>query len=304
MNDVRTILFISLSNIGDVVMTTPVLERLHGCFPEAVVDVVADPRSRVLFEHCPYRGEILLKPKGLKGGAALAWLKGLRAKRYDLIVDLRTDFVAWLLRGRKRLTKLGAKPLGPHSVEQHMGVIRRLCGDEIPAAAVWPGSAAEEEAERLLAEGPGGRRLAIAPGANWEGKIWPAERFVELVREVGGRFDSLVLIGGPGDRERCASIAAESPLPTLDLAGRCDLLTSAALLGHCAAFVGNDSGPGHLAAAAGIPTVTVFGPGEPERYHPWGEPSVWLRGEENELARLDARRVAEALLSLLGGVVG
>ncbi|GAB6042116.1 glycosyltransferase family 9 protein [Endothiovibrio diazotrophicus] len=300
MNEVRSILFITLSNIGDVVMTTPVLERLHGCFPEAVVDIVADPRSRILFEHCPYRGEILTKPKGLKGRAALAWLKGLRAKRYDLIVDLRTDFVAWLLRGRRRFTKLGANPLGPHSVEQHMGVIRRLCGETLPPAAVWPGAEAERQAESLLTAGTtGGRRLALAPGANWEGKIWATARFIELIEKVSDHFDSVVLIGGPADRERCAAIAAASPLPVLDLAGRCDLLTSAALLRHCAAFVGNDSGPGHLAAAAGLPTITVFGPGEPQRYHPWGPRARWLRGIDDDLARLDAGVVAAALVEQL-----
>ncbi len=85
----RHILLITLSNIGDALMTTPVLEALHRQYPQAVIDIVTDARASDLFEHCPYRGEIILKQKGWRGTIAL--LKQLRVTRYDLIVDLRTD---------------------------------------------------------------------------------------------------------------------------------------------------------------------------------------------------------------------
>ncbi|MGB5439175.1 MAG: glycosyltransferase family 9 protein, partial [Gammaproteobacteria bacterium] len=98
----RSILLITLSNIGDAVMTTPVLEALHHRYPKARIDIVTDARAGSLFEHCPYRGEIILKHKGWRG--TLALLKRLRTTRHDLVVDLRTDGLALLLHARRRLT--------------------------------------------------------------------------------------------------------------------------------------------------------------------------------------------------------
>ena len=99
-------------------MTTPVLESLHGLFPEATIDIVADKRSAILFSQCPYRGEVLLKDKKkfLRGSVEL--LGRARKTVYDLIVDLRTDGLAYLCRGHRRYTKWGRRPYGAHAVEQ------------------------------------------------------------------------------------------------------------------------------------------------------------------------------------------
>ena len=87
-------------------MTTPALERLHQLYPEAVIDLVCDARSKILFEHCAYRGDIFLKEKkqGKKGLFKLVRL--LRKKRYDLVVDLRTDGLAYLLRGQETINQV------------------------------------------------------------------------------------------------------------------------------------------------------------------------------------------------------
>ncbi|MBT8439621.1 MAG: glycosyltransferase family 9 protein, partial [Gammaproteobacteria bacterium] len=134
----KQILFITLSNIGDAVMTTPTLERLHQLFPNALIDLVCDARSEILFEHCPYRGEIFLKDKkqGKKGLFKL--IRQLRKKRYDLIVDLRTDGLAYLLRAKKRLTKFGHQPYGPHAVEDLISIIDKINPEkQIPPTRIW-----------------------------------------------------------------------------------------------------------------------------------------------------------------------
>ena len=103
-NVVNKILFISLSNIGDAIMTTPVLHALHQLYPEAIIDIVGDQRSSEIFKHCPYRGEIFHKQKNsfLRGVPAL--LMTLWAQSYDLVVDIRTDGLAYLLPAGKRLS--------------------------------------------------------------------------------------------------------------------------------------------------------------------------------------------------------
>lgn len=297
---VEKLLVISLSNIGDAVMTTPVLERLHQLYPDARMDIVGDRRSSALFAHCPYLGRVIHRDKNRGWRGRLALIRELRRTRYDLVVDLRTDGMAYLLRARRRLTKWHRGSHGPHAVEDHMSVIGAINpGGEIPPVTVWLGDGERAFAERALADLPGRRWLALAPGANWAPKTWPADSFAALAEAVRGRFDALVLVGGPDDRARCEAIRRQVSLPCVDLAGESTLLEAAAVLARCSAFVGNDSGLGHMAAAAAIPTLTVFGPGRPRRYHPWGANTVWLVSDSGRIEDLEAATVAQRLEALI-----
>ncbi|MBI5460824.1 MAG: glycosyltransferase family 9 protein [Gammaproteobacteria bacterium] len=288
----HSILLITLSNIGDAVMTTPVLEVLHRRYPEALIDLVADRRSSEVFTHCPYRGRIVFKEKRAGWRGTLQLVRALRRTRYDLIVDLRTDGLAYLLRARRRLTKRHRQAHGPHAVEQHMGVIAALGDTEIPPTHIWLTQQLEHAAAQHLQTLPGTRWLALGPGANWEPKIWPAASFRDLIAQLADTFDGIILLGGPGDAERCARVAQDCPLPCVNLAGQTGLLDAAAVLARATVFVGNDSGLGHLASAVGTPTLTLFGPGQPERYRPWGEHARWLTSVENDLQHLSAADVA------------
>ena len=286
------ILVITLSNIGDAVMTTPVLEALHQQYPEAIIDLVADRRSAEIFRHCPYLGRIVFKEKRTGWRGTLKLVRELRSTLYDLIVDLRTDGLAYLIRGRRRLTKWHARPQGPHAVQQHMGVIAALGVRDIPNTQLWLTAELEARAEQHLREFPGTRWLALGPGANWEPKIWPAAQFQKLIEQLQDGFDGVILLGGPSDAARCAAVDTHSSLPCVNLASQTGLLEASAILARATLFIGNDSGLGHLASAVGTPTLTLFGPGQPERYQPWGKHAHWLANAEKDLTRLSAERVA------------
>lgn len=296
----RRILFITLSNIGDAVLTTPALEALHQRFPEASMDLVADSRSSSIFAHCPYRDHIFHKNKKAGWRGLVNLVRRLRRTRYDLVVDLRTDGLAYLLSAKKRLTKRKAKPAGPHAVEYPMAAIASLLppATPIPPCQIWLQTEQTQLAKAWLSRLPGNRWLALGPGANWAPKIWPAPAFIALVHAVKHRFDGVALVGSPQDRARCQRVAADLPLPYMDLCGATDLLQAAAVLQQTSLFVGNDSGLGHLAAAAGTPTVTVFGPGQPERYRPWGGYSRWLTAPGNDLSNLAPEPVAARIIQL------
>jgi heptosyltransferase-3 len=297
---VRHILLVTLSNIGDALLTTPVMEALHDRHPEAVMDIVADPRSSELFTHCPYRNRIIHRNKRQGWRGSIALVRELRRRRYDLIVDLRTDGLAWLLRGRRRLTRQGARCPEGHAVERHLRVIRRHVGtDDIPPTRIWLTGHELEFASRALADLPGQRWLALGPGARWEPKRWPPRLFRELVQSRCGNFDAVVMLGSQSDEDSCRTIAVDLSLPCLDLAGRTDLLEAAAVLSRMRVFIGNDSGLGHLAAAVGIPTLTLFGPGEPQRYRPWNLRGRWLQSPNRDIRALPVSRVADALTQLL-----
>jgi ADP-heptose:LPS heptosyltransferase len=289
-------LLVTLSNIGDAIMTTPVLEALHAHAPDAVIDIAGDHRSSVVFSGCPYRGRILHKDKqqALRGlGALVAELRGVR---YDVVVDLRTDFLPLLLRARRRFCRWSGAPLGPHAVQRHLGVIRAL---PLPAPdfcpRVWTAPADEARARELLGKFHGARLLALGPGAKWAPKVWPAARFVELLGLVRGAFDAVALLGNDADRSTGEVIAASAPLPCINLIGRTLLPEAAAILAAARLFVGNDSGLGHLAAAVQTRTLTLFGVGDPDRYHPWGGRARWLVEPGRDLSRLPAAAVAAAV---------
>lgn len=300
MPDPRHILFVTLSNIGDAVMTTPVLAALRARYPLARFDIVADARSAALFEHFDALDEIILKHKNARWRDKLAFVRQLRRKRYDLIVDLRTDGLGWLLRARRRLHKVKHHPPERHSVVRHFMAIEPLLGHiQPPPAELWIAPAIHARVAAWLQGLPGKRWLALGPGANWEGKIWPATHFAELAQHCAGQFDAVIFLGSAADSARVADIVRTLSLPCLDLTGKSGLLEAAAVLQRATAFVGNDSGLGHLASAVGTPTLTVFGPGEPLRYHPWGARARWLIAPGNDLARLDVAKVAEHLNALL-----
>jgi len=117
----------------------------------------------------------------------------------------------------------------PHAVERAYAVISPLLPPTPPQTCLWLTEQHHRQAlERLLAL-PAGRLLAIAPGANWSGKIWPAARFKELIGTLCPHVDALLLLGGSGDVQVCGSVAESSPLPVLNVAGQTTLLEAAAL---------------------------------------------------------------------------
>ena len=291
----RRVLFITLSNIGDLVMTTPALVALHEAFPDARFDIVADPRSSELLSRCPFLGELVHRVKQQGKLGMLKLVRELRAQRYEAIVDLRTDFLPWLLRGRQRSARWQARDYGPHAVEQHFAIAARVLPHvcEIPDARIWLSDADRHLAAQTLAALPGTRRLVIAPGANWPGKRWPVAHYTALANLLREDFDSLVLLGNAADAADGDRMQQALVLPMLNLMGRTSLIEASAVLECGTLFVGNDSGLGHLAAAAGIPSVTLFGPGRPARYRPWGSRATLVMAPELVLDRLTPEVVAQ-----------
>lgn len=298
------LLFVSLSNIGDAVLTTPALEALHQRFPDQLIDLICDPRSAQIFAHCPYRGEVFLKDKRSGWRGLIALVRSLRRRRYAILIDLRTDGLTYLLRGERRLTRRGINPLGLHAVEQHYAVVAPLLnGGAIPDTRVWVDADEHRAADEWLTRLPPGRWLGLGPGANYPGKIWPATQFRDLVKALRNRFAGIAILGGPDDREIGEPLAKQLEIPSVMLCGRTNLLQAAAVLQRMAAFVGNDSGLGHIASAVGTPTLTLFGIGRPQRYRPWGSRADYLVGADEDISKISADQAAAALtdqLSRLG----
>jgi ADP-heptose:LPS heptosyltransferase len=294
------ILLITLSNIGDAVMTTPVLEALHQRYPQAVIDIVTDARASRLFTHCPYRGTILERDKQAGWRGTVTLVRQLRNTRYDLIVDLRTDGLTLLLRARQRLTRRNARPPGYHAVERHFGVIAgHLNNTGIPAEKLWLSQAEHDVARQQLSGLPGQRWLALAPGARWPPKCWPTQSFSALVNRLPATFDAVILLGDATELAVCQDIKDSLSLPGINLAGKTDLLQATAILSRANLLVANDSGLGHIAAAIDTPSITLFGPGDPARYHPWHRQARWIQSNTGNIEDITVDTVIAEVLATL-----
>jgi len=258
------ILFISSTRIGDAVLSTGLLGHLLARHPDARVTIACGPAAEGVFARMPglERLWVLRKRQYSAHWLGLWWFAVRR--RWDLVVDLRGSAMGWMVPTGKRSVMRGGRRPG-HRLA-HLGELLGLSPPPLPVAW-W-----REEDETAIP----GRFLALGPTANWRHKVWPAERFVALAQALtgpGGALEGhgIIVFGGPGGEEAALAAAVLAGLPgALDMVGRLTLPQAAALLAHATLYVGNDSGLMHLAAAAGAPTLGLFGPTNAEEYAPCG----------------------------------
>jgi len=263
------ILFVTATRIGDAVLSSGLLFHLIERFPAARLTIAAGPAAAPLFAAVPGLEQLVVLRKRRWGLHWLAFYAAVVGRRWDLVVDLRGSALAWLLRaGERRVMAKG--DAREHRVVQ----LGRLFGlDPPPDPVVWTAPEHERAADLLLPPGP--PVLAIGPAANWRGKEWRAERFAALAQRLTAASGPLpgarvaVLAAAHERRQAEALLGAKLAGGVIDLVGRTDVLTAAAVLRRCALFVGNDTGLMHI-AAAGAPTLGLFGPSPVEQYAPWG----------------------------------
>lgn len=282
------ILFITSNRIGDAVLTTGVLSWLAGKYPEASFTIVCGPSAAALFRAVPRLEKLIVLRKQRWNGHWFRFWRAVSNTQWDLIADFRNSLVARLLPAQKRAF-LPAQRKGQHKVLENAAMFG---GAPPPAPFIWTDEAAEEAALKLMPTGA--PVIALAPAANWPVKQWPIGHFVRLTQRLadsGGLFPGArILVAAAGhEREQIKPLLDSLPPGQLIDAIGHDLLTVAACFKNCVLFIGNDSGLMHIAAAAGIPTLGLFGPGYEKIYGPWGPQTSFVRTPENTedlLARL------------------
>ncbi len=274
------ILFITSNRIGDAVLSSGLLKRLSDEIPNARFTVVAGPVAAPLFEEVPNLDLIIEFAKAKGGGHWFDLWRQVRRKRWGLVVDLRGSGMARFVSTRRRAIwrKLPGPPV--HKVIEAARILK--IEDDPAAPFLFTSPETEARAEELTAgTGP---ILALAPAANWLGKTWPLERFTRVAMRLldhdgpmkGGR---LMVLGGPGDAKLARELKdVVGRRQFINLTDGTDLLTAYACLKRARLFIGNDSGTMHLAAAAGCPTLGLFGPSDEVHYAPWGPATRAVRG--------------------------
>jgi heptosyltransferase-3 len=298
------ILFISSTRIGDAVLSTGLLDHLMRAHPAARFTIVCGRVAEGVFRRMPGLDRLIAVEKRRY---SLHWLEiwgQVATTRWDLVVDLRASAIAWLLWTRRRAVIQGGRRPG-HRLT-HLAAL--LGVEPPPLPVIWT---LPEDTARAAALLPEGRPwLVLGPTANWHRKVWPAERFAELALRMTAPDGALpgagiAILGGPGDQERSMATPVLTALPqALDLVGKLDLPEVAAVLARAAIFIGNDSGLMHLAAAAGAPTLGLFGPTPSDEYGPAGPKARAVLADgppgQGAMEGLPEARVLEAAKALIG----
>ncbi len=290
------ILIIAPGDVSEAVLSSGLLKKLHDEAPNPRFTIIATRKVAPLYADMPKVERLLVTDKTPSARRWFGVLGPLRARRWALVVDPGAGVVTGRLRPRGRaLRRQNHEP--EHKVLEAARLMR--IEDDPPAPYIFTSKAAEQRAAALTA-GPG-PILALGPGATWVGKAWPVERFAEVARKLlaptgplaGGR---LMILGDAADAHEVEPVRAVAPKDlTIDLVGKTDLLTAFAALKRVRVFIGNDNGYAQLAAAAGAPTLTLFGPSDDRIWRPWGDNVRVVRGARTleEIRKVDSTLTAQ-----------
>jgi predicted lipopolysaccharide heptosyltransferase III len=305
------ILLIQLKRIGDLILTTPAIAALRKKFPEAKLTLVISRECAPLIPAISGINQVLIMHRGIKDIGA--FFRTARNKFHYCIDFTRNDrsaFVSLLSRAEKRIVSYRIKRRSKirrhfytdfvehrmrdmHTIDYNLSLLEPLgIKEAAPMIKLDLPEAAREKAKALRHEAKIDNRFVIIhPGSARVEKFWASERWAEVIEHArtNQRFDCL-LTGGSSQLEQAhlARIEAKLSRPdqasvgsVVDLSGKTDLLTLAALIAQAQLVVTVDSAPMHLAAATRTPQVVLFGPTNPFHWRPRESAVVILQGESS-----------------------
>lgn len=319
--EIRKVLVIKLSALGDFVLALAAMKHIREAHPKAQITLLTTPPFEALARACPYFNEVETDGKPMGPGAWLALRARLKAARFDRVYDLQTSAAS------ERIFHL-LRPFPPewsgiafgcalphrNPAKDSFHTLERQA-DQLKAAGIWPDApttplsapppdlswiGGTRRDRRLPSERP---YVMLIPGgsAHRMDKRWPADAYGRLARRLYDRGYDILVIGGPQESALGREIQRHVP-QTRDLTGRTDFAKVAQIGAGAALVVGNDTGPLHLAAAAGAPTVVLFSKAsDPVLSAPRGHVIVVQTDDLTTLEPSTVERAADSLLPLEGG---
>ncbi|MHC4784749.1 MAG: glycosyltransferase family 9 protein [Planctomycetota bacterium] len=330
MAQLKRILIVRPSALGDVCRTVPVLATLRRAWPQAVIDWLVQAEFATAIESHPALDEAVRFPRqrfarwwrSLSVARELAgWLADLGRRRYDLVVDCqglgRSGLITWATRARRRVGPRGARELGwvgynvrhpvpraAHTVRQMMSLLVAEGLEPVYDMRLYAAEAdrawwAQRRREPGMA---GGAYAVLAPTSRWPSKRWPQDRWSQLIGPLGERgLRHIVLIGAPTERPQVQQIVDREP-SVIDLVGRASVGQTMAVIDDAALVIANDSAPLHMAVGFERPCVGLYGPTDPAAVGPWGADHAVVRAggpEAQPGRRFRDPKLGDALMRLI-----
>jgi len=271
---VQKILIIQTAFIGDVVLATPLVEKLHAFYPDAQIDFLLRKGNEGLLEGHPFIHRVLIwNKKKRKQKNLVRTISVVRKNQYDIVINLQRFLATGILTsfsGARKTIGFDKNPLSflfsekirhdiggrsaPHETERNLSLIRHITDDSVFKPRLYPSASDYSLAASLVS----GEFITMSPASVWFTKQYPASQWIRFIAEVPERF-SICLLGGPGDLTLCGKIAeAVHPRPVKLLAGKLSFLQSAALMSRASMNYVNDSAPLHFASAMNAPVTAIY----------------------------------------------
>jgi len=324
----KNILIIKPSALGDIVTALPALSSLRASFSDVKISWFVRSEYAPLFDSVDGIDDIILfDRKGLGSwwynprsfAALLRLISRLRRGKFNLVIDLqgllRTAMFAWLACCKKRFGMAKSREFAglfyTHKVPQDSKSVHVIdyyqkivstAGASVKSCEfnLTPTSRAIDSVAGLLTEHgiKSGRYAVFVPGSAHAFKCWPVRNFAALGEKVTSTFDlPIIVVGTSAEREIAGKLKSASKVPITNFAGLTDIPQLIALLGGATVVVSNDTGPGHIAAAVGVPVVLIFGPTNPARIRPYGRAGAVAAIEPEsrgcEIESLDTKHAIE-----------
>lgn len=269
-SEVRNVLVVTLSNIGDVILTTPVITSLRSQFPNSKLTVVVGPKAAPLLEGSRLIDRLLVYDKGEGGSHKLKLVRALREEFYDTVVDLRNSAFPFLVRADRRSPVFRVHQAKP-ARSRHLEVLQwmKLSG---PDSLTFDFFSKRDEGsllEKLSAKGltPSVPLVVVAPGAGSEAKRWQIEGFRDVIKGLVKDQDRrIVIVGDEKEAPLGWTLTLADPDRVVNFAGELRLRELAALVSQAKLVLTNDSAVMHLGHELNRPVVAIFGPTDPARY--------------------------------------
>jgi len=291
----KKILVIQTASVGDVILMTPVLEKLHRVWPEAVVDVLVKAGNESLFQPHPFVHEVWVWEKHHhKWHNLFQLLLEIRRAKYDTVVNCQRFASTGLLTalsGARVRAGFSSNPLswffthryahrfdGSHEIQRNLSLTAFAGPDHNFKPRLYPSAAHFARVSQYKTRA----YITISPASLWFTKQFPEEKWAEFIRGLP-RHLQVILLGAPSDKALCQRIAQASANPqVLILAGKLNFLESAALIKDALMNYVNDSAPMHLASAMNAPVAAVFCSTVPSfGFGPLSEHSFVIQTREN-----------------------
>lgn len=299
------VLFITSTRLGDAILSTGLLDYLLTEYPKAKVTVACGPLPQSIFEGYLNVERIIAMKKEKNHGHWIKLWKQTIGIKWDMVIDLRDSAVSRLIWGDQKYIFGQHIDKTKHKVEQAAEVMSL---SHVPAPMLYFTNEQKQFAENLIpphpmgereerSEGEGGKNkiIAIGPSANWIGKTWAPENFIEVIKWLtapSGKFPHarVAVFAAPGEEAQAQPVLDSVPIERqINGIAKGNPAEVAAAIARCDFYIGNDSGLMHAAAAAGVPTVGLFGPSYPHLYAPWGDHTTYAQTPEtfDELINFD-----------------
>ncbi|MBL7068438.1 MAG: glycosyltransferase family 9 protein [Candidatus Omnitrophica bacterium] len=281
--DIKRILLITLTNVGDIILTTPIIAALDKAFPDARLDVMVGPLGKNIFINHPGVFKVIIYDKHVSIGEKKRLVQKLKHMKYDLVIDLKNSMFPMLIGSRYRTSPLQTVPKDViHKRDFHLWKLKYFDIDtrDVPFS-IHVSRKDEDYIDYLLRDMPNKDKLvAVSPTAKSLIKRWKKNGFAEvcdkLKKELGA---TVAMVGDRSDRESIDEIARDMKSDTVNLAGMTTIPQLAHLIKNSRLLISNDSAPMHIASAVGTKVLAIFGPTDPNKYGPLGKGDKVIKKE-------------------------